>query len=127
MTEPGPAIGIDVGGTKIAALLVDRDGTVLARELRATPADDQGATLSTMVEAARAAAGSGVIGVGIAAAGLVDREGILRYAPNLAWRDARLVAHVSGELGLPAVADNDANAAAWASTATAPAKGRRTC
>jgi glucokinase len=113
VTEPGPAIGIDVGGTKIAALLVDRDGTVLARELRPTPADDQRATLSTMVEAARAVAGSGVVGVGIAAAGLVDREGILRYAPNLAWRDARLVAHVSGELGLFAMADNDVNAAVW--------------
>lgn len=116
MTEPGPAIGIDVGGTKTAALLVDRDGMVLEREVRPTPAEDQQATLETMVEAARevAAAASGVvIGVGIAAAGMVDREGILRYAPNLSWRDAPLASHVSSELGLFAVADNDANAAAW--------------
>lgn len=113
MTEPGQAIGIDVGGTKTAALLVGRDGTVLARELRSTPAEDQQATLATMVEAARAVAGSGVVGIGIAAAGMVDREGILRYAPNLAWRDAPLASHMSGELGLFAVAENDVNAAVW--------------
>lgn len=115
MTEPGPAIGIDVGGTKTAALLVDREGTVLAREVLATPADDERATLATMVDAARSVAGasSAVVGVGIAAAGMVDREGTLRYAPNLSWRDVPLVPHVGGELGLPVVAENDVNAAAW--------------
>lgn len=115
MTEPGPAIGIDVGGTKTAALLVDRDGTVLGREVRSTPADDERATLATMVEAARAVAGAGpaAVGVGIAAAGMVDRNGRLRYAPNLSWRDVPLATHLGGELGLTAVADNDVNAAAW--------------
>ncbi len=58
MSERGPAIGIDVGGTKIAALLVGRDGSVLTREVRHTPADDQQATLDAMVEAARAIATS---------------------------------------------------------------------
>ena len=113
MNELGPAIGIDVGGTKTAALLVRRDGTVLARDVRPTPAEDQQATLETMVEAARAVATADVTGVGIAAAGMVDLQGVLRYAPNLAWRDAPLVSHVGEALGLPAVADNDANAAAW--------------
>ena len=113
MTEPGPAIGIDVGGTKTAALLVGRDGTVLARDVRPTPADDQRATLETMVGAARAVATTEVVGVGIAAAGMVDLQGVLRYSPNLAWRDAPLVAHIGEALGVPAVADNDVNAAAW--------------
>jgi glucokinase len=113
VTDPGPAIGIDVGGTKIAALLVDRAGRVLARDHRPTPADDQLATLETMVEAARAVADHDVVGVGIAAAGMVDLDGIMRFAPNLAWRDAPLATFVGGALDLPAVADNDVNAAAW--------------
>jgi glucokinase len=109
----GPAIGIDVGGTKIAALLVDRDGAVLAREVRPTPAEDQRATLDTMVDAARAIATADVVGVGVAAAGMVDLEGLMRYAPNLSWRDAPLAPFVGDALGLPALADNDGNAAAW--------------
>ncbi len=113
MNEPGPAIGIDVGGTKTAALLVGPDGTVLARDVRPTPAEDQQATLETMVEAARAVATTEVVGVGIAAAGMVDLQGVLRYSPNLAWRDAPLVAYMAEALGVVAVADNDVNAAAW--------------
>ncbi|CAN5787171.1 ROK family glucokinase [soil metagenome] len=113
MTDRGPAIGIDVGGTKTAALLVDRDGTVLAREVRPTPADDQVLTLETMLAVARVVATPDVVGVGIAAAGMVDRDGVMRFAPNLAWRDAPLARYVGDALGLDAVADNDVNAAAW--------------
>lgn len=113
MSASGPAIGIDVGGTKTAALLVGRDGAVLAREVRPTPAEDQLATLDTMVDAAKAVAATGVVGVGIAAAGMVDVDGVMRFAPNLSWRDTPLAPHVGGVLGLPAVADNDGNAAAW--------------
>lgn len=113
MSEPGPAIGIDVGGTKTAAALVRRDGAVLARDVRPTPAEDQHATLETMVELARSVMTEGVVGVGIAAAGMVDLEGTMHYAPNLAWRDVPLAGFVSSALGLPAVADNDVNAAAW--------------
>ena len=68
MTAPGLAVGIDVGGTKIAALLVDRAGRVVARETRATPADDQPATLDTMVDVALALSSDDVVAVGVAAA-----------------------------------------------------------
>lgn len=90
------------------------DGTVLARDVRPTPADDQAATLATMVGSANAVMDPAVGSVGIAAAGLVEVEtGILRFAPNLAWRDVPLTAHVSDALGLPSCADNDNTAAAW--------------
>src|SRR5947209_20049607 len=46
---PAQAIGLDVGGTKIAAMRVDGDGTILARERVPTPADDMAATLDSMV------------------------------------------------------------------------------
>ena len=113
MSESGPALGIDVGGTKTAVALVGRDGAVLAREVRPTPAEDQQATLETMVELARSVMAEDVVGVGIAAAGMVDVGGTMRYAPNLAWRDVPLAGFVGSALGLPAVADNDVNAAAW--------------
>lgn len=110
----GQAIGIDVGGTKTAAARVDADGRVLAREILPTPADDMSATLEAMVKTARAVMTPEVRAVGIAAAGLVESStGILRFAPNLAWRDAPLVAHLETELGLPVVADNDNTAAVW--------------
>ncbi len=110
----GQAIGIDVGGTKTAAARVDSDGKVLARESLPTPAHDMGATLATMVKTARAVMTPDVRGVGIAAAGMVEsRTGVLRFSPNLAWRDASLVSYLETELGLPVVADNDNTAAAW--------------
>jgi glucokinase len=108
------AIGIDVGGTKTAAARVGADGSIVARATLPTPADDMAATLDTILEAARAVLSPDVRAVGIAAAGLVEwATGILRFAPNLAWRDVPLVEHLGGALGLPVVADNDNTAAAW--------------
>ena len=120
------ALGIDVGGTKIASLLVDRSGSVVARDVRPTPADDQTATLDAMEASARAVIDPLTAAVGISAAGLVERgTGILRFAPNLAWRDAPLVERIGGALGLPAVADNDANAAAWGELKAGQGRGHR--
>jgi len=114
VTGSPQAIGVDVGGTKTAAMRVSGDGTVIAREVLPTPADDMAATLETIVAAAKTVATDDVVAAGIAAAGLVETAtGILRFAPNLAWRDAPLVAFVSERLGVPVVADNDNTAAAW--------------
>jgi glucokinase len=108
------AIGIDVGGTKTAALRVAADGSILARETLPTPAQDTQATLETIVRAARAVLSSHVGAVGIGAAGLVERAtGRLTFAPNIAWRDVPLVQHLRDALTLPVLAENDATAAAW--------------
>jgi glucokinase len=60
-------------------------------------------------------AGHHAVAVGLGAAGFVDaaRSTVL-FAPNLAWRDEPLRAAVERRVGLPAVVENDANAAAWA-------------
>jgi glucokinase len=109
------AVGIDVGGTKIAAMRVDREGGILARETIATPAEDMVATLDAMVDVAKTVMASDVVAVGVGAAGLVSfATGMLAFAPNLAWRDAPITDHVGRALGLPTVTDNDANVAAWA-------------
>lgn len=114
MTDQGQAVGLDVGGTKILAVRIAREGAILARAEAPTPADDQRATLASMVETARSIMTPEVLAVGVGAAGMVDvSSGILRYAPNLAWRDLAIADHMRAVLGLPCQLDNDANVAAY--------------
>ncbi|HEY7666647.1 MAG TPA: ROK family protein [Actinomycetota bacterium] len=115
MSDRSPeAVGIDVGGTKIAAARVSSVGEILARAVVPSPADDTDAIVEAMVAAAVAVGAQGVTAVGISAAGMVEiGTGIMRFAPNLAWRDADLRARVGTPLGLPTVVENDNNAAAW--------------
>jgi glucokinase len=110
----GEAIGIDVGGTKINAFRVTRDGTVAERTSRPTPANDEAATLSAMVELARSLLTPDVIAVGVGAAGMIDsKEGVLGFAPNLAWRNLPIAERMRDALGLPCQVDNDASMAAY--------------
>ncbi|HEY3559167.1 MAG TPA: ROK family glucokinase [Kribbella sp.] len=120
----GLTIGIDVGGTKIAAGLVGEDGVIAARTHRDTPADSVDATAAAICDAAaELIAGHDVEAVGIGAAGFVssDRSTVL-FAPNLAWRDEPLGARVAEQLKVPVVVENDANAAAWGEFAFGAAK-----
>jgi glucokinase len=110
----GEAVGIDVGGTKINALRVVRDGEIVDRKNVPTPADDEEATLAAMIDLARAMLTDDVLAIGVGAAGLIDAsDGVLRFAPNLAWRDLPIAARMREVLGLPCQVDNDANAAAY--------------
>jgi glucokinase len=114
MTDGRQAIGLDVGGTKIGAARVGADGSILARARVPSPATDPERTVAAMVEVARQVLTPDVVAVGIGAAGLVDSAtGILRFAPNLAWRDVPLAERVTAAMGLPAIVDNDATVAAW--------------
>ncbi len=111
----GHTIGVDVGGTKIAAGLVDVDGRVLATERTESPAKDPTEIVRTIGGlVARLGAGQDVEAVGVSAAGFVDKErATVLFAPNLAWRDEPLKKLLEDETGLPVVVENDANAAAW--------------
>jgi glucokinase len=111
----GLTIGVDVGGTKIAAGVVGTDGLIGARTHRDTPANSVDATAAAICDAAaELIADHEVEAVGIGAAGFVssDRSTVL-FAPNLAWRDEPLGERVSAVLKIPVVVENDANAAAW--------------
>lgn len=109
------AIGIDIGGTKIAGMRVAEDGAVLETQERPTPAADVPSTVETVAGLAVELAAGGGEAVGVGAAGMVDfAAGTLRYAPNLAWREVPVRDLVADRTGLPCVVDNDANAAAWA-------------
>jgi glucokinase len=121
----GLTIGIDVGGTKIAAGVVGEDGRIGARAHRDTPATSVDDTAAAICDAAAELIGTHageVEAVGIGAAGFVssDRSTVL-FAPNVAWRDEPLGARVADVLKVPVVVENDANAAAWAEFVYGPA------
>lgn len=111
------AIGIDIGGTKIAGAVVDDDGRILRAERRPTPAGDPEAIVTHTVEIVRSLAGGGDIPpVGVVVPGFVDaaREQVY-YAPNVRFRTVPLRALLQERLpGAEIVIDNDANAAGWA-------------
>jgi glucokinase len=109
-------IGVDIGGTKVAAGVVSSDGAIIARTRRDTPADDPLRTADVIADAVRElTAAHEVTAVGLGAAGFVDAtRSTVMFAPNVAWRDEPLRVAMEQRLGLPAVVENDANAAAWA-------------
>jgi glucokinase len=111
-------IGVDVGGTTVAAGVVDEQGSVLATTGHDTPSDDPRGTEDVIADVIRELAAShDVEAVGVGAAGFVDvQRSTVLFAPNLAWRDEPLRAAIEGRCGLPVVIENDANAAAWAKT-----------
>lgn len=110
------AVGIDIGGTKIAGALVDEAGNIIRETRVPTPAHDADAIADAVVELIRDLSdGVEVIAAGVAAAGFVDaaRANIV-YAPNLSWRNEPLKAKIQARIDIPVFIDNDANAAAWA-------------
>ncbi|MCW2760021.1 MAG: glkA 1 [Marmoricola sp.] len=108
-------VGVDVGGTKISAGLVDEHGDLIARDRRVSPATDPAEIVHTIGELVRSLVGSREVeAVGVCAAGFVDKQrATVVFAPNLAWRDEPLKERLQKELDLPVVVENDANAAAW--------------
>jgi glucokinase len=113
---PALAIGIDAGGTKIEGLLVDpgQDGRILDRRLVETPAGDPEEVTRAIVAIARDLMGQGgVAAVGVGAAGMVTFDGVMRFAPNVAWREVPLAELIEREVGVPVLVNNDANVAAW--------------
>ena len=110
------AVGIDIGGTKIAGALVAPSGE-LVKELRVpTPADDSDALTHAVADLIRVLASEEkVVGAGVAAAGFIDADQAnIIYAPNLSWRNEPFKARLEALVDVPVLLENDANAAGWA-------------
>lgn len=109
------AIGVDVGGTKIAGGVVDGQGRILARHQVQSPASDATAMEDAIADlVARLREEHPADSVGIGAAGYVAADrATVSFAPNLAWRDVDLKRELEQRIDLPVVVENDANAAAW--------------
>ncbi len=112
------AIGLDIGGTKIAGGVVAADGTVVERMPAVpTPPEDTTATLTILLRiiSELRARHPDVEAIGVGAAGLVEwPRGYIRWAPNNVYRALPLREFLHKATSLPVVVDNDANTAAWA-------------
>jgi glucokinase len=113
------AVGVDIGGTKIAAGVVDEEGRILARDRRdTTPRDAEAIDHSVAEIIAGFAETYEFEAIGLAAAGFVssDREHVI-FGPNIpAWRNYPFAEKVRDLVTreVTVVVENDANAAGWA-------------
>ncbi|WP_223263212.1 ROK family glucokinase [Arthrobacter sp. NamB2] len=120
-TFPNPArrglsVGIDIGGTKVAAGVVDVRGRILAEARRATPGQDARAVEEVIAELVRELSREYRIrSVGIGAAGWMDlSNSTVLFSPHLAWRNEPLRRNLEKLLRRRVTVVNDADAAAWA-------------
>jgi glucokinase len=105
-------VGIDVGGTKAQAVVLDAAGEVIETAQRPTPRGDNSldALIDVLIELADVVGHEGSLGIGVP--GLVTRDGVLRAAPNLdGVADFAIAEMVSARLGTPVRVDNDATCA----------------
>lgn len=112
------AIGIDLGGTKIAAAVLDRHGDAHGELSAPTPTASAEEVVAQTIALAQGLLSSlsqreQVVAIGIGAPGTVDfSTGRVIFAPNLPLRDLELKNLLEREMGLPAFVDNDGNLAA---------------
>jgi glucokinase len=108
-------IGVDLGGTKILAGVVDRAGAIGATTEIATPTDSQDAVLEALNTVIAQVYEDGIVAVGLGAPMNFDRRtGRGVRATNLPLQDVDLGAGIRTRFGLPVGVENDANAAALA-------------
>jgi len=120
-------IGVDVGGTKVAAGVVDVHGKIIEKLKRSTPAARPDDTADVIAEVVLELLDRyDVTAVGIGAAGFVDEtRSTVLFAPNLAWRDEPVKKRVEERIGRKVIVENDANAAAWAEARMGAARGQQ--
>ena len=108
-------IGIDVGGTKAQAVVLDTAGEVVESAQRPTPRGDRSleVLIDVLIELADEVGHNGSVGVGVP--GLVTRQGVLRAAPNLdGVAEFPISELLSRRLGSHVYVDNDATCATLA-------------
>jgi glucokinase len=119
------AVGVDIGGTKVLGALVDERGTVL-REHRVASPDDwipMRDVIVSVIDELRAGVPE-LHAVGVGAAGMIDLDGVIHYAPNVpGFRRVPVRAALAEMTGVFTVVDNDANTAAFAELQLGAARG----
>jgi glucokinase len=120
-------IGVDVGGTKILAGLVRRDGTVEREVEHETPTSSEDATLRGMAAAIGELLDDAPVGIGLGVPCNLDPEtGRAHRATNLPLVGVDLPGWAASEFGLPFGVENDGNAAALAEWRLGAGRGART-
>jgi glucokinase len=132
-TPGSPILGVDIGGTKVAVGLVDREGKILTQDREPMVANGtaeaglQAVAAAIDSMAAAAAPYGGFHSIGICAPGPLDpKTGVVLNPPNLpCWRNFPLADKIVEMYNVPVKVDNDANAAALAETHWGAARGFR--
>jgi glucokinase len=119
MPDTAVCLAVDIGGTKLAAGLVDRSGRVLTWERTATPASSDAevvfAALSALIDSVRSAEGLRADRCGVGSGGPMTPGGETVSPINIpGWREFPLRSRLGQLTGLPVVVDNDAKALALA-------------
>lgn len=112
LTPPLPALGVDVGGTKIEAALLAPDGAALWRQRVASPSADYGQMLQAigaLVQQARAVAPGGQLSIGLGTPGSQTAGGLIKNANTQCLNGRPLAADLAAHLGQPVRLANDAN------------------
>ena len=123
-------LGIDLGGTNVAAAVVDKDGSILGKASLPTPRTGAEAVADQMAAAAAAAVEKAGISmeqvesVGIGSPGTIEpQHGLIKFWSNLDFEDVPLAALMEERLSKPIYLENDANAAALGEYAAGAGKG----
>lgn len=114
--SPKRVIGVDLGGTKIAAAAVGPGGELHGRVEVPTPVESQAALLEAIAEAiGEAAAGRPFAAIGFGIPSVLDRRrGVVVGSNNIPLGDVRLGHDLAERYGVPVVVENDGNVAALA-------------
>jgi glucokinase len=126
-------LGIDVGGTKILGVILDpadpREPLMVRRSATPDHIDSVVESLVEVIDGLRQAAmvrGDSIGHIGIGVPGVVDRDGVLRGAPNLLCAiDEPLRLRVEQAVGVSVLIENDANCALWAEASVGAGRGSR--
>ena len=123
---PQRVIGVDLGGTKILAGVVDRHGSVERRRELPTPLDSQDELLRGLAEAVEDVLADDVAALGFGIPSTIDqRSGKAVTSVNIPLADLDLRGAMQERFGLPVGIDNDANAATLAEWAHGAGRGTR--
>jgi glucokinase len=119
-------IGVDLGGTKLLAGLIDRDGVVVRRTVRATDLSSEEALLAQVEEAIAELRDGDAGGLGVGVPSTIDqRSGRAVSSVNIPLAGVDLRDHLQERFGLPAMIENDANAATLAEHRLGAGRGSR--
>lgn len=108
-----PAVGIDVGGTKLLAVLLGAEGEVLAESQQDSPRTAP-ELIAAVLDVARSLGDGRPSAVGVGVPGLVDATGTLLFAPNLRGAAGAALGDALAATGHRCWIGNDATAACWA-------------
>jgi len=135
MNDQVYTLGIDMGGTKILAAVINGEGQILSRAKNKTRAElGQEAVVERIVETANEALATAQLDpgqiecLGIGAPGpLNPASGVILEAPNLKWKNVPLKSILEDKLGIESHLCNDVNAGAWGEYKRGAAEGTRSC